>query len=133
MFKGADHSFICASSDWKQLEDVQKEVYRAFVADSKFVHCIFANLCMIWKQSRKAKLLPIVFRIANQRVKEALVNFEGLSQKRGRQNQQKISTPLSLMKIYPMTSLSVRSIWMGSTFYLESAVEERVVLSSWNE
>jgi hypothetical protein len=31
-------------------------------------------------------LLPIVFRIANQCVKEALANFEGLSQEGGQAN-----------------------------------------------
>jgi hypothetical protein len=50
---------------------------------------LFIHLCQSL-QDEKAKprlelfaLLPIVFRITNQRVKEALVNFEGLSQEGG--------------------------------------------------
>jgi hypothetical protein len=44
-------------------------------------------------------LLPIVFQIANQRVKEALVNFEGISQEGGQAELAENLRPLSLMKI----------------------------------
>jgi hypothetical protein len=110
IFKGAEHSFVVPLQIDKNYTMV-KDVYCAF--GRRFQICSL-HLCQslhdVKAQTRQFALLPIVFRIANQRVKEALVNFEGISHEGGQAEITEISVPVSLMKIYPMTSLSARSI-----------------------